>query len=247
MSTTRRETIPAWESVMAVVAHPDDESFGLGAVLSTFTGRGSRASVLCFTHGEASTVHGLPGDLHQLRAHELRLAARALGVAETMIRRYPDGELGKVCRKRLTGEVIDAAQKVDADGILAFAPSGVTGHPDHAAATAAAVAAGELLDLPVLGWTLPVTVADTLNAEHATAFAGTPDEAIDIVVTVDRHRQREAIAAHASQAVASSVVWRRLDLLGDNEFLQQLRAPSAAPRQPPGEAGEDEPPGIVSR
>ncbi len=231
MSTTRRETIPAWKSVMAVVAHPDDESFGLGAVLSAFTGRGSRASVLCFTHGEASTVHGLPGELHQLREHELQLAARALGVAETMIRRYPDGDLGKVCRNRLTDEVMDAARKVHADGILAFAPSGVTGHPDHAAATAAAVAASELLDLPVLGWTVPSTVADTLNTEHATAFAGTPDEAIDIVVTVDRRRQREAIAAHASQAVASSVVWRRLDLLGDHEFLQQLRTPSAAPRR----------------
>ena len=64
------------------------------------------------------------------------------------------------------------ARQVDADGILAFASSGVTGHPDHAAATSAALAAAELLDLPVLGWTIPSTVADTLNAEHDTAFVG---------------------------------------------------------------------------
>ena len=47
-------------------------------------------------------------------------------------------------------------------------------------------------------------------------------------ITVDRRRQREAMAAHASQAVASSIVWRRLELLGDKEYLQQLRPASGA-------------------
>lgn len=36
--------LPAWRSVLAVVAHPDDESFGLGAILSAFADRGGRAS-----------------------------------------------------------------------------------------------------------------------------------------------------------------------------------------------------------
>jgi LmbE family N-acetylglucosaminyl deacetylase len=40
---------------MAVVAHPDDESFGLGALLSELTGVGVEVEVVCFTHGEAST------------------------------------------------------------------------------------------------------------------------------------------------------------------------------------------------
>ena len=222
--------------MLAVVAHPDDESFGLGGVLSAFVSGGARASVLCFTHGEASTVHGLPGDLHQLRARELEQAAQELGLTDTRILRYPDGELAEVCRSRLTGEIMDAARQVGADGILAFAASGVTGHPDHAAATAAALAAAELLDLPVLGWTIPSTVADTLNAEHGTAFVGAEPDDIDYRITVDRSRQREAMAAHASQAVASSIVWRRLELLGDNEYLQQLRAPGPGADEPPGDS-----------
>jgi len=42
---------PPWCSVLAVVAHPDDESFGLGAVLASFAETGARVSVLCFTRG----------------------------------------------------------------------------------------------------------------------------------------------------------------------------------------------------
>jgi LmbE family N-acetylglucosaminyl deacetylase len=43
--------LPAWTSVLAVVAHPDDESFGLGAILDAFTGAGARVEVLCLTQG----------------------------------------------------------------------------------------------------------------------------------------------------------------------------------------------------
>src|SRR5664280_3759531 len=79
----------ATSAVLAVVAHPDDESFGLGAVLAAFAAGGARVAVLCFTHGEASTLHGVAGDLHRLRAHELAAAAHVLGVATTVLRSYP--------------------------------------------------------------------------------------------------------------------------------------------------------------
>ena len=140
--------------MLAVVAHPDDESFGLGAVLAAFVHTGARAAVLCLTRGEASTVHGVEGDLHRLRARELATAAATLGVATSTLLGYPDGALSGVCRSRLVGDVGDAVRDTGTDGLLVFDPSGVTGHPDHAAATAAALAAADVLDLPVLGWTL---------------------------------------------------------------------------------------------
>jgi LmbE family N-acetylglucosaminyl deacetylase len=52
--------LPVWTSVLAVVAHPDDESFGLGAILDAFTRAGARGEVLCLTHGEASTLTAPP-------------------------------------------------------------------------------------------------------------------------------------------------------------------------------------------
>ena len=211
--------------MLAVVAHPDDESFGLGAVLAAFVHTGARAAVLCLTRGEASTVHGVEGDLHRLRARELATAAATLGVATSTLLGYPDGALSGVCRSRLVGDVGDAVRDTGTDGLLVFDPSGVTGHPDHAAATAAALAAADVLDLPVFGWTLLATVAATLNAERGTAFTGHAPADIDLVVPVDRARQRAAIAAHASQAVPTSVLWRRLELLGGTEHLRRLRAP----------------------
>ena len=217
--------LPPWGSVLAVVAHPDDESFGLGAVLAAFVHTGARAAVLCLTRGEASTVHGVEGDLHRLRARELATAAATLGVATSTLLGYPDGALSGVCRSRLVGDVGDAVRDTGTDGLLVFDPSGVTGHPDHAAATAAALAAADVLDLPVLGWTLLATVAATLNAKRGTAFTGHAPADIDLVVPVDRARQRAAIAAHASQAVPTSALWRRLELLGGTEHLRRLRAP----------------------
>ncbi|MGZ4518558.1 MAG: PIG-L family deacetylase [Mycobacteriaceae bacterium] len=217
--------LPAWSSVLAVVAHPDDESFGLGAILDAFTRSAVRTAVLCLTHGEASTVQGCTGELAAVRSQEFAAAAGILGVGEIMLRDYPDGALAQVCRSRLVGEVIDAARATHADGLLVFDPSGVTGHDDHVTASAAALLAAAGLNLPVLGWTLPVAVATQLNRELGTGFVGYPAAAIDIALPVNRVRQRAASGAHVSQAIPTSVLWRRLELLGDVEQLRWLHRP----------------------
>ena len=90
----RADALPAWTSVLAVVAHPDDESFGLGALLDAFTRVRAGVEVLCLTHGEASTLHGAPGDLASLRGAELAAAAEVLGVTRDMLKDHPDGDLG---------------------------------------------------------------------------------------------------------------------------------------------------------
>jgi|BarGraNGADG00312_2_1021985.scaffolds.fasta_scaffold10265_2 LmbE family N-acetylglucosaminyl deacetylase/uncharacterized OsmC-like protein len=220
--------LPVWTSVLAVVAHPDDESFGLGAILDAFTGAGARVEVLCLTHGEASTLHEVPGDLASLRGAELAAAADVLGVAHTTLHDHPDGALSELCRTRLASEVVAAADSCRADGLLVFDTAGVTGHLDHVAATSAGLLAAEMLNLPVLGWTLPEAVAAQLNQEFGASFTGHRDEDIDLRVTVDRARQRLASRAHVSQALPGSVLWRRLELLADTESLRWLRPPGAA-------------------
>ncbi|CAI9415183.1 PIG-L family deacetylase [Nocardioides sp. T2.26MG-1] len=215
--------LPPWRSVLAVVAHPDDESFALGAILAAFAAAGARVSVLCLTRGEASTLHGVPGDLTELRTDELTAAAAALGLQSVELLAYPDGHLPEVGLDQLAAHVISAAEGVGADGLIGFDLDGVTGHPDHAHATAAAVRAAETLDLPVLGWTVPATVARQLREEHGAAFDGHTDSEIDLVVPVDRTRQLDAVGCHPSQAVPGSVMWRRIELLGDHEHLRWLR------------------------
>jgi LmbE family N-acetylglucosaminyl deacetylase len=224
-----RGKMPRWTSVLAVVAHPDDESFGMGAVIEHLIARGTEVSVLCLTRGEASTVHGVEGALADLREAELRLAADALGGAATSLRRYPDGSLSAVPSSVLVDEIRASARSCAPQGLLVFDVDGVTGHPDHAAASRAAVDAAARLDLPVLAWTLPQPVADQLNDEFGAAFTGHQPGDIDVVLRVDRSRQLLAIAAHASQAVPSSVLWRRLELLGSAEHLRWASRPVPMP------------------
>ena len=216
-------TLPDWQSVLAVVAHPDDESFGLGAILSAFVARGARVTVLCFTHGEASTLHGVDGDLAQVRERELQAAAAELGLGAVVLRDYPDGALTEVEEAVLWADVSAMAAEVGADGLVVFDPDGVTGHPDHQRATAVALVAAASAGIPVLGWTIPDRVATTLRDELGAPFTGHPDPDIDLVITVDRARQRRAVDCHPSQAVPGSALWRRLELLGDREHLRWLR------------------------
>lgn len=219
--------LPVLARVLAVCAHPDDESFGLGAVLAALGAAGTMPSVLCFTHGEASTLGLGAGDLARVRAAELAAAAAALGTAGTTLLDYPDGCLANVPVAELAGHVREQVQLTRADAILVFDEGGITGHPDHCQATTAALSAACSRDLTVIAWAIPDHVAQVLNAEFGTAFAGRPPDQIDLTITVDRASQLRAICCHESQSAANPVLWRRLELLGAAEHLRFLRkAPS---------------------
>lgn len=221
--------LPRWGSVLVVVAHPDDESFGLGGIVGAFTDTGTTVEVLCFTRGEASTL-GNVSNLGLMRAEELAAAGAALGTTSTILLDRPDGHLGELVPEALLADVVAAIEHHRPDGILVFDPvGGVTGHEDHAAASRAALTAARQSGIPALGWALPTAVADALNGEYGAAFVGYPEDFLDIAIQVDRGRQQLAIAAHASQAVPGSVLWRRLELLGDHEFLRWLHHPETHP------------------
>jgi len=213
---------PRLERVLAVVAHPDDESFGLGAVLDSFVRGGAEVSVLCFTHGEASTLHGRPGELADVRAAELTAAAEVLEITSTTLLNHPDSSLASVDISDLATNIADIAARVHPTQLVTFDIGGVTGHPDHVRATEAALDAAAALGIPALGWAVPEPVAMRLNAEYGTAFTGRRADEIDWTVPVDRSRQIRAIAAHASQSTDNLVLRQRLHLLGDTEYLRRL-------------------------
>ena len=219
--------LPTPASVLAVCAHPDDESFGLGAVLSAFADGGVRTSVLCLTHGEASTLGVDAGDLHRVRGEELGEAAETLGVGEVRLLDFADGRVAEEPLTRLSAQVRDAMDEVGADLLLVFDEGGVTGHPDHVRATDAALAAAGHGSVPVLAWTLHSQVADRLRDEFAAGFVGRPDAEIHVSIEVDRSRQHRAIRCHGSQSGDNPVLWRRLELQGDREHLRWLELPDA--------------------
>lgn len=209
-------SLPPAERVLAVCAHPDDESFGLGATISGFRTAGARVDVVCFTRGEASSLtEGATSDLAGVRAAEFECATTRLGVSSSSLLDYPDGTLAEVPLKTLVSHFEGRP-----DLLLVFDEDGISGHPDHRRATEAALDWGTSQGVPVLAWAISSQVAHRLNSEFGTRFTGR--DRVDFLVHVDRTAQLEAIACHHSQAAANPVLWRRLELMGNEERLRWI-------------------------
>ena len=211
--TKRRPNNDLWRRfgrprrAVAVVAHPDDESFGLGAVLSALADGGTKVSVVCLTHGEASTL-GTNANLGACRETELRAAAQILGVASVALYDFADGHLGDEDEATLDGVVEQHTQR--ADLLVVFEAGGVTGHPDHRAATATGQRVAARTGIAMLEWGVSPTVASALHDQLGVSFVPFDGDAVD----VDRTRQHAAIACHRSQATDNAVLARRLALQG---------------------------------
>jgi LmbE family N-acetylglucosaminyl deacetylase len=218
---TPDDLVPTPRRVLAVCAHPDDESFGLGAVISTLIDQGASIDLVCLTQGEASTLGSPLVDLARARRGELAAAAHELGITAVHQFDHPDGYLSTVDLGDLVAAIEPVAEHHDL--LLVFDEGGITGHADHIHATAAAIAVAEQLDLPVLAWTLDRHVADTLNTEYDARFVGRADNEIHVRLPVDRRRQRAAMRCHDSQITGNPVPERRIALTGDTEPLRYLR------------------------
>ena len=212
--------------MLVVVAHPDDESFGLGAIISHMAAAGAAAHILCYTHGEASTLNENRADLDTEREAELRRSTELAAASLTLLG-YPDGRLAATPLEELAAHVTHLIARHQPEGLLVFDDTGVTGHPDHQAATRAAAQAATAAGLPVLAWALPAAIAGQLRAETGQPFTGHPPDRLDLCIRLDRTRQRRAALAHASQISPAAVLWRRLQLQGDSEHLRWLRPPHA--------------------
>lgn len=162
-------------SLLAVLAHPDDESFACGGLLALCASRGARVTLLCVTRGEEGRGWEDPA-IVRIRSGELDEAARVLGIAEVLLLDYPDGSLRELDysdrRGELEADISRTIELVRPDVVVTFAEDGLYWHPDHIAVhdkTTAVVAA--LQDsAPALYYvTLPVgtvrAIVDTVEQQ----------------------------------------------------------------------------------
>jgi LmbE family N-acetylglucosaminyl deacetylase len=147
--------------LLAVLAHPDDESLGFGGTLARYAAAGADVRVLTATRGEAGRygdgTHPGKAEVGRLREAELRAACGVLGVREVSVCGFPDGGLHEVALSEGLGWLVPEIRRIRPDVILTFGPDGAYGHPDHitvgqwalaatvlAAAPAAADASGDM-------------------------------------------------------------------------------------------------------
>ena len=131
--------------LLAVLAHPDDESLGFGGTLARYAAAGADVRVLTATRGEAGR-HGEgphPGkaEVGHLREAELRAACDVLGVREVSVGGFPDGGLHEVPLADALAWLVPEMSTIRPDVILTFGPDGAYGHPDHIAVGQWALAA----------------------------------------------------------------------------------------------------------
>jgi N-acetylglucosamine malate deacetylase 2 len=225
------DALPSFERIVAVCAHPDDESFGLGAIITTFVERGTAVELICLTRGEASTLRTDDNPLDRLRPAELVAATDTLGIQRLQQGDFPDGALEAVAPEELQRFVDPLA--AGADALLVFDEGGITGHPDHQAATGVALRVATDLDITVIAWAIPIAVARLLNHEFGSSLVGREPAEIDLRVAVDRARQLRAMACHDSQLADNRFPMRRLELTGNIESLRYLRSVPTSARDGP--------------
>jgi LmbE family N-acetylglucosaminyl deacetylase len=214
--------------IAAVVAHPDDETFGLGALLANLASEGREVSVLCFTHGEASTIGAADG-LGEIRGRELFEAARVLGVAHVTLLDFPDGGLDAIGDAELDAH-IDRWLSSDVAALVVLEPQGVTGHPDHRAASRAAERVADQRAVAVIEWGIGPHTASQLRQEHGMSWEWIADGPGVQDVRVDRTAQFSAIRFHASQLDSDPEVCKLLAQNGDIERVR-IRPPRTLGRE----------------
>jgi LmbE family N-acetylglucosaminyl deacetylase len=135
------------ESVLVVVAHPDDIDFGTAGTVASLTDVGSRVSYCLATSGEAGAPEDRPRDeVRELRESEQTAAAAAVGVSagDVHFLGFPDGHLEPTLELRR--EISRLIRSVRPDVVIAMSPerswdSVYRSHPDHLAVAEATMAA----------------------------------------------------------------------------------------------------------
>ncbi len=191
-------------SALAICAHPDDDSCGLGAVLALAASLGKHVGLLTFTRGEAGITPAWRGTREELAARregELGRAAEILGIHRRVVLEDPDGLLAETDAEALDDEGLQIVRRWRPGVVLAYDPLGVTCHPDHVAIGRSVLRVWRATPHPpaLLFWTIPNEVAAAMQQVLSDRYAGRPAaELVPVDVGPFRERQRWAVEAHAS-------------------------------------------------
>lgn len=222
----------AGRTVLAIFAHPDDESLACGGTLARLSDAGARVILICGSRGESGSVSD-PGlvageELGAVRTRELREAAAVLGIDDVIVLEHPDGDLRWDDVSEFHDEIVDAIQTYRPDAVITFAEDGLYWHLDHIGVherTYTAVKSFGTAAPPLYYVTLPKGIMRAL-VEAAHAKGGAPpdssfwgiepdafgDAALPATLAVDVRdwvpRKLQALRCHRTQMGANNpIAW----------------------------------------
>ena len=139
-----------------VLAHPDDETFGVGGTLIRYASEGIAVHSLCLTKGEQGSAGDPAGPqvprelIGPTRAAELAEAGRRMGLATVTVLGHPDGGLAEAPEEAVVRDIVAWLRRVRPDVVITWGPDGGYGHPDHIACGVRALRAIALAGAPGL-------------------------------------------------------------------------------------------------
>jgi len=119
------------QSLLVVLAHPDDESFPIGGTLAKYAAEGTHVTLISATRGEAGIPWTSPPATAAIRERELRAAAAVLGIAEVRFLDELDGMLFQADQARIIERLTAAMRELHPQVVITFGPDGISGHADH--------------------------------------------------------------------------------------------------------------------
>ncbi|MFN7985090.1 MAG: PIG-L family deacetylase [Vicinamibacterales bacterium] len=129
-------------TLMAVLAHPDDETLGFGGTLATYAAEGVDVVLVTATRGDAGRYRGKrPGEdghpgqaeLAAMRERELHAAAATLGIRDVTLLDYRDQHLSRADAGRASADIAHHIRRHRPQVVVTFGMDGAYGHPDHIA------------------------------------------------------------------------------------------------------------------
>ena len=197
------------ETILAVSAHPDDETLFAGGTLAMYASRGHTVYLLETTRGEGGEVGepplATPETLGAVREQEVRAAADALGARDIFFLPYedPNMEIGGTPKpidaplEEFAGAIRRYIKKLKPTLVLTHGTNGEYGHPQHIYTHQATLLALDAVDQPIAlatwcAWHEPVgRIRRILN----------PDDRADIIrdITPWLDAKIAAVLCHRTQ------------------------------------------------
>src|SRR3989338_3747071 len=207
------------KKVLAVFAHPDDESFGPGGTLGLWAKQGAEIHLLCATHGEAGQGTGLG----EIRSEELRAAGKILGIKKIEFLDFKDGRIDNQDLAKLEKIITAKIKAVRPNIILTFDLNGVSGHLDHIAVASATTQAFRKTKIAkrLYYFTIPKSFSDMVKDYFIYFPDGKLPEEVDekIDVSLVWEKRILAIDQHQSQKKDIENIKKKLKLGNKEEWF----------------------------
>jgi N-acetyl-1-D-myo-inositol-2-amino-2-deoxy-alpha-D-glucopyranoside deacetylase len=158
-------------TMLVCLAHPDDETFGMGGTLALYARRGVQVHLVCATRGDVGDVDRqlMQGfnNVAERRESELRCAAGILGLTGVYFLGYRDSgmpgssdnhhpnALAAQPLDEVAAKIVHYIRQLHPQVVVTFDPLGGYKHPDHIAIHRATVRAFELASNPNFAGDLP--------------------------------------------------------------------------------------------